>query len=230
MRVKEVMLTEVAVLQRGASLLDASRLLINTQAGAIPVVDAEGGLVGIVSEFDLIRHVMALSSDKGGAEGAALSDLVKGPLAAPVDTLMTSEVVSVVEDAELEAAAQLMLQHRTKRLPVVRARAVVGMVARLDLMKALIAGSRDAKAPPGEGISDDQLRQNVMIALRQLGVPLGSGFDVVANRGVVHLWGEVLDEALYGTCQAAVAKVAGVLDVFNHMNIRRAGRSRSARA
>lgn len=229
MRVKEVMSTEVPVLRQGASLLDASRLLINTQAGAIPVTDAEGSLVGILSEFDLIRHVTALSSGKTGAGGAALSDLVAGPLTAPVDSLMTSEVVSVEEDTELDVAARLMLQHRAKRLPVVRARAVVGMVARLDLMKALIAGSRDTKAPLAEAIGDDQLRQDVMKALRQLGVPLGSGFDVVANGGVVHLWGEVLDEAVYGTCQTAVAKVVGVRDILNHMNIRRPARARSMR-
>lgn len=229
MRVKEVMSTEVPALRSGASLLDASRLLINTQAGAIPVTDASGSLVGILSEFDLIRHVTALSSGKSGPDGAGLSDLVAGPLAAPVDSLMTSQVVSVEEDTELDVAAQRMLQHGVKRLPVVRARAVVGMVARLDLMKALIAGSRDAQAPLAEAIGDDQLRQSVMTALRQLGVSLGSGFDVVANRGVVHLWGEVLDETVYAACQAAVAKVAGVRDILNHMNIRRSARVRSPR-
>ena len=64
MRAKDVMSTEVATIDAKATLLEAVTLLINCQESALPVLDDADSLIGIVSEFDLIRHVMGSDAGK----------------------------------------------------------------------------------------------------------------------------------------------------------------------
>ena len=65
-------------------------------------------------------------------------------LGGSITDLMTHEVVSATEDTALEEVAALMLTHRTKRIPIVRGKSLVGVVSRVDLVKAMLATS----APP----------------------------------------------------------------------------------
>jgi CBS-domain-containing membrane protein len=64
MRAKDVMSMEVATIDAKATLLEAVTLLINCQESALPVLDDRDSLVGIVSKFDLIRHVMGRDAGK----------------------------------------------------------------------------------------------------------------------------------------------------------------------
>ena len=64
MRAKDVMSMEVVTIDAKATLLEAVTLLINSQESALPVLDDGNSLVGIVSEFDLIRHIMGSDAGK----------------------------------------------------------------------------------------------------------------------------------------------------------------------
>ena len=64
MRAKDVMSMEVVTIDAKATLLEAVTLLINSQESALPVLDDGDSLVGIVSEFDLIRHIMGSDAGK----------------------------------------------------------------------------------------------------------------------------------------------------------------------
>lgn len=218
MQARDVMSTDVAAVEGQATLLDAVKVLINSGATALPVVDSDGALIGMLSEFDVILRVLE-------GEGvfdlqAARSNANASTLALPVKSLMTSPAISVGEDTDLKAVADLMVKHRLRCVPVVRDRAVAGMVSRVDLVKALL--SRSDAAPPAAApkIDDEQLRTAVIMALRRLGLPLSGGFDVVARQGVVHLWGQVQGEEDHRRYQAAAAKVDGVTDVASHMQVR----------
>lgn len=221
MRAGDVMATDIAVIRADASLADATRLLVNTRASALPVVDSAGRLVGILSEADLLR--IAAAPESGGGAPAA-GRLLMGP----VSSAMTREVVAVEEEAGVDAVAALMLARRVKRVPVVRSGMLAGMVTRLDLMKVLVARAGPAPVSMVGSVSDDQLRRDALAALHQLGVPLGSGFDVVARNGVLHLWGEVPDEDAFAACRRVAGQLAGVRDVFNHMHVRHLTRRRLA--
>jgi CBS domain-containing protein len=225
MRAKDVMSTEFATIDATATLLEAVILLINSQESALPVLDDGGSLVGIVSEFDLIRHVMGsdagkLASFQSQLEKAGdLDDAYSHALKARVTTIMTAAVISAQEDSELQAVADLILAHQVQRIPILRGRSMVGIVRRGDLMKALLSRP-GAGAPAGtasSAVADDQLRRAVVTAIRKVGVPVGGGFDVVARNGVVHLWGEVHDEEHHRLCRAAAANVPGVKDISTHM-------------
>ena len=225
MRAKDVMSMEVATIDAKATLLEAVTLLINCQESALPVLDDGDSLVGIVSEFDLIRHVMGSDAGKLASfqsqleKGGDLDDAYSHALKARVTTIMTASVITAQEDSELQAVADLILAHQVQRIPIVRGTSLVGIVRRADLMKALLsrpnAGAPAATA--SSAIADDQLRQAVVTAIRKVGVPVGGGFDVVARNGVVHLWGEVHDEEHHRLCRAATANVPGVKDISSHM-------------
>jgi CBS domain-containing protein len=218
MQARDVMSTDVATVEGQATLLDAAKVLINAGATALPVVDANGALIGVVSEYDVILRV--LEGEGAFDLQAVLSEANASALAAAVKSLMTSPAIFVTEDADLKAVADLIVKHRLRCVPVVRDRAVVGVVNRVDLVKALLSRS-DAAAPAApRKVDDDQLRTDVIAALRRLGLPLSGGFDVVARHGVVHLWGQVQDEEDHRGYVAAAAKVEGVTDVASHMQVR----------
>lgn len=223
MRAKDIMFMEVATINAKATLLEAVTLLINCQESALPVIDDGDSLVGIVSEFDLIRHVMGGDAGKLASfqsqleKGGDLDDAYSHALKARVTTIMTASVITAREDSELQAVADLILAHHVQRIPIVRGSSLVGIVRRADLMKALLSRP-DAGAPTASSaIADDQLRQAVVTAIRKVGVPVGGGFDVVARNGIVHLWGEVHDEEHHRLCRAATANVPGVRDISSHM-------------
>jgi hypothetical protein len=68
-------------------------------------------------------------------------------------------------------------------------------------------------------VDDEELRRLVTQSMRRPGLPLGGGFDVVARHGVVHLWGEAIDEEAHQTYRAAAARVAGVRDAHSHRQV-----------
>jgi CBS-domain-containing membrane protein len=225
MRAKDVMSLEVVTIDARATLLEAVTLLINSRESALPVLDDGDSLVGIVSEFDLIRHVMGSDAGKLASfqsqleKGGDLDDAYSRALKARVTTIMTAPVITAQEDSKLQAVADLILAHHVQGIPILRGTSLVGIVRRGDLMKALL--SRPGAGTPAEiassAIADDQLRQAVVTAIRKVGVPVGSGFDIVARNGIVHLWGEVHDEEHHRLCRAAAANVPGVNDISSHM-------------
>jgi CBS domain-containing protein len=221
------MSTEFVTIDAGATLLEAVTLLINSRESALPVVDQEHALVGILSELDMIRHVMGSDAgklasfqsqlEKGGELDAAYSEALKGSVTA----IMTTPVITANEDSELKVIADLMLAHQVQRIPILRGTSMVAVVRRTDLMKALLSrpASGAAAATPADTrpMTDDQLRRAVVDAIRKIGIATGGGFDVVVRHGVVHLWGEVHDEEHHRMCRAAAANVPGVTDVSSHM-------------
>jgi CBS domain-containing protein len=218
MQARDVMSTDVATVEGQATLLDAVKVLINAGATALPVVDANGALIGVLSEYDVILRV--LEGEGAFDLQAARSAANARAMAGPVKSLMTSPAIFVAEDTDLKAVADLIVKHRLRCVPVVRDRAVVGVVNRVDLVRALLSRSDVAAPAAPRKIDDDQLRSDVIAALRRLGLPLSGGFDVVARHGVVHLWGQVQGEDDHRAYRAAAVTVEGVTDVVSHMQVR----------
>lgn len=224
MRARDVMSGDVVTIGEKVSLLDAVKTLINAGASALPVVDGKGALVGILSEYDVIQHVLkgdhAFDLQTHLEAHGALPEVYARALAGPVSSRMTRSALSATEDTSLKDIADLMVKNRVRAVPVVRDGAVVGMVKRVDLVKALLSRTEAVPAAQAEPVEDDQLRRNVVAAIRQLGLPISGGFDVVARHGVIHLWGNAFDEEDHRTYQATAAKVPGVSEIASHMQVR----------
>jgi len=222
MRAKDVMSDGVMSVDASATVFEAARLLVNTHVSAMPVVDDQGFMVGILSEADLIKHTGGIApTDQSDEEGAA--NALADAKARRVTDVMTKDVVTAGEDATLREIADLFLKHRIKRVPILRDRSVVGIVSRIDLLQALISVGPQAYAHKAVSAhtADEELRAAVMAALQRQNWANARRSDVVASHGVVHLWGMVADDSMRSAYVEAARNVPGVRSVENHMHVGR---------
>ena len=113
-RARDVMTSEVICTSPDVSVQELSRLLAFHNVSGLPVVDSSGKVVGIVSEADVI-----------GKRGATIGEI------------MTRNLITADEDTTLESIAQLMREHRVKRVLIMRGDRLVGLVSRADIVRAL---------------------------------------------------------------------------------------------
>ena len=114
---------------------ELNRLFRAHDFGAFPVVDEHGGLCGIVTKLDLLRMIRP--------EGRRRLAGHRGLKGKRVDDIMSRGVVTVTPNDRAETAADLMIEHRLRNLPVVDRRnrgklRVVGMLSRTDLLRCLV--------------------------------------------------------------------------------------------
>jgi CBS-domain-containing membrane protein len=192
--------------------------MFDHRISGLPVVDGKAGLVGILTEGDLLRR-----SELGtaGQRPRWLDLLMTGRLASEyvrtntrrVSEIMSRDVVSVPEDTPLPEVVRLMERHRIKRVPVLRDAALIGIVSRADLLRAL---QRLLVAESKTAASDETIRRHVIDELAQAPwAPHGLTVDV-AN-GVVTLDGVILDEQKRKALRVAAENVPGVKAVVDHI-------------
>jgi Predicted signal-transduction protein containing cAMP-binding and CBS domains len=113
-KVKEIMTAPVITVGRDTTVPEIARLLRSRRVSAVPVVDGGGGVVGLVSEYDLLAR--------------------RGNTAADV---MTTQVISVTEDTDVDEVRHLLVERRIRRVPVLSGGRMVGIVSRSDVMALL---------------------------------------------------------------------------------------------
>ncbi len=139
----EVMRSSFATVKPTTSLIDAARLLLQTNQRGLPVLDDRGNLVGIVSEGDLLhRDELGVSPPAGNWLETLLGIEEGGPArermrALQVATIMTPDPVRVGEDATVDDVIAEMDRRQVAQLPVVCADRVIGMISRFELIAAL---------------------------------------------------------------------------------------------
>ena len=122
------MKTHVQKIGPEATLAQAVDLMDLYQTPALPVVDAEDRLVGMITERDIAEIVLRVGS--------------MGATSLTVEKIMSRPAIAVKEDMDVTDATRLMSEKRLKRLPVVTADGeVVGMLNRVDVLQALFEGS-----------------------------------------------------------------------------------------
>lgn len=203
-----------------ASIYDAAEVMVSGEVSALPVVDGDGRMVGILSEADLMHRPEIGTEPRKGWFLRAFGDAAGSAQeyvtlhSQRVRDVMTREVVTVTEEAPLSEVARLMDRHKIKRVPVLRGETVVGIVSRANLLRALL--SRDPQRPASPP-SDEALRRAVEAAVK--GQPWESPWpvNVLVNGGVVHLWGYVASDASAEAYRVAAENVPGVHKVDNHL-------------
>ena len=215
MRADEIMSVNVLTVSPDTHVREVARKLIERGVSAVPVVDGEGRLLGIISEGDLMRRRESGTERRPSwwlrllqNPGDTAADYVKTHGVHAKD-VMTRNVITVGESATAAEIAELLEKHRIKRVPVLRQGKVVGIVSRANLLHGLIAQKPPAP-PPMTG-----LRKAVLAELRETGVH--TMIDVVVSDGVVHLWGVVETEGAKNALEAAAESTEGVKSVVNHV-------------
>jgi len=219
MRAADVMTPDPVCISPDASIIDAIRLMLDRKFSGLPVVDARGSLVGIVTEGDLLRRTETGTQRK---RSRWIEFLMGGRLATEyvqtsgrkVKDVMTSEVRTVTEDTPLEEVVHLMERHQIKRVLVVRDRKLVGIVTRANLLHALASVAAETKPGPA---TDTSIRERLYAELKsQPWAPVGL-INVVVRNGVVHLSGTLLDERHRGAIHVATERIPGVKAIEDHL-------------
>ncbi len=211
MFVSDAMSHEIITIMPTATVLEAAALLVNTRATAVPVVDDQGALIGIVSEADAIKHiVLGNNAHKDGEPRHRVADI------------MTAKVDAVEETTPLKAAIELMIGQRLKFIPVCRAGKVVGSLSRTDVMKVIASQTGDAPLAIPRAV-DLQVRDSVVAALQGHRWSLAQRFDVVVKDGTVHLWGVVPSDKVHQSYCEAARRVSQPRAVVSHMHVMRHG-------
>jgi CBS domain-containing protein len=209
----------IVSVEQDATVLQAARLMLQHHISGLPVVDASGKLVGILSEGDFLRR-REIATERRTSRWL---ELLMGPgkIAAEytrshgskVSEVMTEHVRSVSEDTDLEDIVELMERNRIKRVPVLRAGKVVGIVTRSNLMRAMVSMARTMPKGPK---SDDAIREQLLAEFqKQPWAPVG--MTVIVHDGVVELWGSIIDERQREAMKVAAENTLGVKAVKDHL-------------
>lgn len=209
--VGEVMTREVVTVRETTGYKEIVEALASHALSAVPVVDAEGHVLGIVSEADLLHKI----EFAGFEPQARLLERKRVRVArekAGVDLardLMTAPVVVIDSLSSVAAAAKLMDAERVKRLPVVDADGrIVGIVSRRDLLKLYLRDDDDIRT---------EIRDEVL--LRTMWIDPAS-ISIEVDHGVVALAGELERRSTIPLFVRLVSSVAGVVDVVNNLSYR----------
>jgi CBS domain-containing protein len=221
MRARDIMSKQVVSVRADATIAEAVAILLQQRISAVPVLDPEDRLVGILSEGDLLRR-SELGTEKKRARWLQIL-LSPGRLAEEyarahgrrVEEVMTREVVTVDEDAPAVDIVDTMSRHRIKRVPVLHAGRMIGIVSRADLIRALGAATRAPALHPHR--SDDEVRRDIEAEFaRAPGIPAAQ-IHVTVQSGVVDLTGAITDERERNAVHAAVGCVPGVARLRDHL-------------
>ncbi len=216
MKVKDVMTRGVISVEPETPALRAAELMLQYDISGFPVIGQGGKLVGIVTEGDFLRR--AESGTERRRERWLALLLGPGRLAEEymrahgrtVAQVMTTDVVTVAEDAPLERVVELMETHHIKRVPVVRGDYVVGIVSRRDLLHAYAARAKK-EAPARQ--DDEAIRRRILEEFeKEVWVPRAA-IAVSVSDGAVELRGTVGDERQRQALRVLVGNVPGVKEV-----------------
>ena len=220
MKVRDVMTRKVLSVEPNADVLQAVRSMLDNKISGLPVVDADGNLVGIVTEGDFLRRTETTTERHRPrwleflVGPGRLADEYVHTHARKIADVMTTDPYTVTEDTPLEDVVQLMEKHRIKRLPVVRGKLLVGIVSRANLLHALASLAPTA---PGTTKTDETIRSSLLAELeRQKWAPVGF-LNVIVRNGVVELWGTITDERERQALIVAAQNIPGVKDVQDHL-------------
>lgn len=153
MKAGDIMTSNVISVDARMRIQDVARTMLVNHISAVPVTDAAGCPIGMVSEGDLIgRDETERAARKDWwlallAEGETLSPEFLSSVRQPERTaedVMSKPVITVDEHTDVSEVARLLRAHRIKRVPVVRDGLMVGIVSREDLLRALTDGDAHA--------------------------------------------------------------------------------------
>ncbi|MEH6952746.1 CBS domain-containing protein (plasmid) [Nitrobacter sp. NHB1] len=219
MRAHQIMTRQVITVHPDTTIVNAANIMLERHISGLPVTNAAGKLIGIVSEGDFIRRA-EIGTQRRRARwlkfllgaGRDASDFVHEQ-GRKVGEIMTPHPCTVSEDALLEDIVTTMEKNSIKRLPVMRGNQIVGIVTRANLLQAVAGLAREIPDPTAD---DDHIRDRIITSIENSDwCPYGLG--VIVHGGLVHLSGVITDERARQAAVVAAENVAGVKEVHDHL-------------
>lgn len=217
--VGEVMTSDVVTAREATPFKELVRIMTSRRVSALPVLDTEDRLVGMVSEADLLPKEEHRDEPAGRWARWLGGERVSHAKAAGDNAgqVMTRELVTTRPDATLVEAAREMDRWQVKRLPVLDAMSrLAGIVSRADLLKVFLR-------------EDEEIRREVIseVLVRVLWAD-PERFGVTVRDGIVTLSGELEQRSQMPVAVRLTRRVEGVIDVIDHLGYELDDTSRAA--
>ena len=228
MKAQDVMTLAVFTVKPITSVKDVARLFVERRISAVPVVDDQRKIVGIVSEGDLV-HRSEISTQRRRPWWLDLmvrdktldaEEYIKAH-AKRVADVMTRNVITAAPDTPLQEIAKTLEKYGIKHLPIVRDGKLVGIVSRANLVQAIATSGSNLDVP----LSDTTIREKLLTLLneRNWGQQYPACLNVTVNGGVVDLWGFIESDTERKAIRVAAEATPGVRAVNDHMTARPIG-------
>lgn len=222
MLAKDVMTWNVVTARPEHTVLSTVRKMIDHGISGMPVIDASRHVVGIISEADLLRRA-ELGTERPprsawrrflAGPGKLAEDYVRSH-GRKVGEIMTTPVETVTETTPLEDIVATMEKKRIKRVPVVRDGKLIGIVSRMDILRAFTEHLMEEVTAPVGKVSDFDLTHAVERAIAH--VPGHHRLTVEVENGVVTLDGVIFDNRERKALIVAAENVPGIKDVKDNV-------------
>lgn len=225
LKAKDIMTAPVVTVKPDTTVREIAEMLIKRHISAVPVVEAGGQVVGIVSEGDLLRR-SELGTEKRSpswwlslfADPAAEAHDYAKSHGVHARDVMTRKVITIGPDATLVDIAGILEKFHVKRVPVVDKGQIVGIVSRSNLLQGLAMAA--AKPLDAVAADDNSIRERIMAALAREAWASAGTTNVTVSKGVVEFWGTVGSEDERHASRVLAEGVAGVKSVNDHRMVR----------
>lgn len=225
MLVRDVMVAPVITVGPLATVQEVAELFLEKRISAVPVLDDEGKLVGIVSEGDLLHRVEAGTERRRSWWLRALieSDTLAAEYVKShgrkVSDVMTRDVITASPQTPLHEVAMLMEKNAIRRLPILENGQLVGIVSRANLLQAVASARQMLDITP----SDKAIRDRILDSLKKEVWAHTGLLNVTVSSGIVDLWGLAESDAERKAIRVAAESTPGVDAVRDNLVVYRAG-------
>ncbi len=223
MIVADVMTTEVVAVDPETSLAEAAGWMVRHRVSGLPVLDAAGKLIGILTEGDLLHRpeLGTCGRQAGWMRGILRAETLAAEYAhthgRQVGDVMTRNPSFVRPDLPLAKAAELMRQKQVKRLPVVREDSLVGMLSRFDILRALATRLEESCIEA----TDAEILDGIETALAQEPWAPREGVRFGVSNGRVRIEGRIGSEQEARAIAILARNTRGVTGIENGLEVAR---------
>jgi CBS domain-containing protein len=221
MKARDIMVSPVITAKPSASVREVAELFLKYRISAVPVVDDDDRVVGIVSEGDLLHRAEAGTERQrswwlrafAGSETLA-QDYIKAH-ARRVEDVMTRDVIVARPYTPVHEVATLLEKNGIKRVPVVENDRLIGIISRANLIQAVASARRELDVP----LSDSAIRDRLLAHLKQQPWAHTALVNITVTNGVVDLWGSTESDAERKAIRLAAETAQGVSAVNDNLVI-----------
>lgn len=220
MQAHDVMIAPVVTVGANATVREVARILLERRISAVPVVDADNKILGIVTEGDLMHRTESgterhyawwLRLLTGDAQMA--TDYVKSH-AIKVEDIMTREVVTATPETPLSDIAMLLEERQIKRVPIVNKQGqLVGIVSRANLLQAIAS----ARPKLEISLSDSTIRKKFLEEIKKQPWAHTFNLNATVQNGIIDIWGFAPSAAERTAIRVAAEAIPGVVLVNDHL-------------
>lgn len=222
MRAHQIMTTKVHTAKRDANVGEIARLMSTERISGVPVVDDDGQVIGMVSETDLMHRAETGTERRRKwwismfiDDDMRARDFLKAH-GQKVEHVMSRFVISVPESAKLAEVADILETNNLKRVPVLKAGKIVGIITRGDLVRALAAADAVRAAPTSDSAT---LQKALTERIAHQSWARSAYLNALVTERAVELRGFVASEDQRKALLVLAREVAGDRPVEDHLTV-----------